>query len=297
MARDRIERLGCSLVQHGPLNDRVYLMKIGREPPSKVLHRVERLARERGYSKIFAKVPARVREVFLAKGYEEEAVVPGLFGGREDGAFLSRFPDVRRAQDSGASEAEAVLDAARGKRGRGTKAARQARIRQLGPEHAEEMAALFGRVFASYPFPIHDPEYLRRTMAEHVRYFGAFEGRALAALSSSEMDPAGANAELTDFATRPRFRGQGMAGALIRHMEASMADQGMATAYTIARACSFGMNIAFARRGYRFGGTLVNNTNIGGRLESMNVWYRALRKGTGEAGRTAPRLDKPAFPA
>jgi len=36
------------------------------------------------------------------------------------------------------------------------------------------------------------------------------------------------------------------------------------------------MNITFSRMGYRYSGTLLNNTNISGRLESMNVWYKFL---------------------
>jgi beta-lysine N6-acetyltransferase len=284
MARDRIERLGGSIVQHGPLNDRVYLMKMGDEPPAKVLHRLEVLARKGGYSKIFAKVPVRARKVFLGEGYEEEAAVPGLFRGREDGFFLSRFPGSWRARESRMSKVEEVLGAALKKRGAGPKESTSLRIRQLGPEHAEEMAALYGLIFDSYPFPIHDPEYLKSTMAENIRYFGVLGKEGLAALSSTEMDTAGANVELTDFATSPKWRGKGLAGALIRDMEGRMAERDMATAFTIARAESFGMNIAFARMGYRVGGTLVNNTNIGGRLESMNVWYRSL-KGKGRPAR------------
>jgi hypothetical protein len=34
------------------------------------------------------------------------------------------------------------------------------------------------------------------------------------------------------------------------------------------------MNITFTRASYRFSGMLVNNTNISGGIESMNVWYR-----------------------
>ncbi|MFH1725408.1 MAG: putative beta-lysine N-acetyltransferase, partial [Elusimicrobiota bacterium] len=48
---------------------------------------------------------------------------------------------------------------------------------------------------------------------------------------------------------------------------------------TIARAVSFGMNIAFARVGYSFGGTLWNNTNISGNIESMNIWHKRLDRG------------------
>ena len=36
------------------------------------------------------------------------------------------------------------------------------------------------------------------------------------------------------------------------------------------------MNITFAKHGYSFAGTLTNNTQISGQLESMNVWYKAL---------------------
>ena len=64
-----------------------------------------------------------------------------------------------------------------------------------------------------------------------------------------------------------------------------MQRRGILTAYTIARSLSYGMNITFARQGYRFGGTLTNNTEISGAIESMNVWYRSL------AGDAAP-LDE-----
>ena len=59
-------------------------------------------------------------------------------------------------------------------------------------------------------------------------------------------------------------------------MDHAARERGHRVAYTIARALSFGMNITFARRGYLFAGTLVNNTNISGRIESMNVWYKRL---------------------
>ena len=56
-------------------------------------------------------------------------------------------------------------------------------------------------------------------------------------------------------------------------METTMNDHGIHTQYTIARALSAGMNITFAKAGYRYAGTLVNNTDISGTIESMNVWY------------------------
>ena len=38
----------------------------------------------------------------------------------------------------------------------------------------------------------------------------------------------------------------------------------------------YGMNITFAKQKYIFAGTLVNNTDISGGIESMNIWYKPL---------------------
>jgi hypothetical protein len=46
--------------------------------------------------------------------------------------------------------------------------------------------------------------------------------------------------------------------------------------YTIARSYSAGMNITFAKQDYKYTGTLINNTNIFGKIESMNVWYKLV---------------------
>jgi len=98
----------------------------------------------------------------------------------------------------------------------------------------------------------------------------------LAALSSAETDPVRGMVEMTDFATHPEFRGMGFGVFLLQQMETAMRRRGFIAAYTIARAISPGMNIVFAKQGYLYGGSLINNTNICGRLESMNIWYKPL---------------------
>ena len=90
------------------------------------------------------------------------------------------------------------------------------------------------------------------------------------------MDAEHENAEMTDFATLPEFRAQGYAGILLKTMEEQMEKKGIKTVFTIARALSSGMNITFAKNGYTYGGRLVNNTNISGNIESMNIWYKKL---------------------
>lgn len=150
------------------------------------------------------------------------------------------------------------------------------RFRVCSPEDVDTMAQLYGCVFPSYPFPIHDPAYLAQIMASHVRFVTAESDGRMVALASTEMDAENKAVEMTDFATLHEWRGQRLARRLLIYMEQLMRAEEMITAFTIARAVSPGMNITFARLGYEYGGRLVNNTNIGGAIESMNVWHKRL---------------------
>lgn len=278
---DRQIRIGSSLVQHGEESDRVYLMELDRRDMPDLVHRLDDLAHRWGYGKIFAKVPRSCRREFRDHGYETEALVPGFFSGREAGHFMCKYLDPTRAEPRHAGKIAKVLQVAKA---RARARARQAApddivLERCTPEHAEVMARVYREVFPSYPFPIHQPEFLLETMDSHVTYFAAWRDDELVALSSAEKYLEGGHAEMTDFATIPERRGEGLASALLSRAEDHVRRRGFAVAYTIARALSFGMNITFARSGYRFAGTLVNNTQISGRIESMNVWYKDLRSG------------------
>ena len=150
-------------------------------------------------------------------------------------------------------------------------------IRFCHPEDASEMSQVFRSVFETYPFPIFDAEYLTTVMKnKQACYFCIEKDQQINAIAASEIDPDHKGVEMTDFATLPEYRGQGLAGILLENMERAMVGKGLKTAFSIARALSPAMNILFASKGYAFGGTLVNNTNISGRIESMNVWYKPL---------------------
>lgn len=276
---DAVEWLDGARIQHGPSNQRIYVMSLRRGAGPTVLPLLDRLAREHRYTKIFAKVPETDRNAFAQHGYREEACIPGFFRDGLSVYFMGCYLDPRRAEDPHRAELEAVVKTAlaRGPRTEAPVLPAGYRLAEARPEDAERLAALYAQVFASYPFPIHDPAFLRKTMAEHTAYFLVFHGDALVAAASAEITPEDGAAEMTDFATRPDDRGRGLAGALLNAMEHAMAARGLQTVYTIARAPSQGMNMAFARAGYAFGGTLVRNTQIGGHIESMNVWHKALK--------------------
>jgi putative beta-lysine N-acetyltransferase len=274
---DTIEKLGESLIQHGKDSDRVYLMKLAPADAPSIVERIEHLAETCDYSKLFCKVPAPWRDQFAEAGYREEARIPQFFSGQIDVAFMSRFRKADRATMSAEQRAtvENVIELALAKQNETVRSPRAA-TRRLLEDDTPNLAELYRQVFPSYPFPIFDEAYLRQTMATHIRYYGAFEGDTLVAAASAETDPEGRNAEMTDFATAPEHRKKGLAVALLQAMEIDMKSAGFTTLYTIARALSPGMNITFARCGYTFSGTLINNTQISGGIESMNVWYKNL---------------------
>jgi len=271
---DRIESIGGSVLQHGPVNARIYLMKLDPADLPGLFNTLDRMAARHGYTKIFAKVPSAYLPAFQERGFRVEAEIPRFFGG-DSAVFLARYLDPQRAIEQYPDLVRENLELARAKAGEGTGTG-DTSIREMGPDDAPEMAALYKLVFATYPFPIHDPNYLQATMRTHVRYFGIRRQGRLVALASSEMDSSSSSVEMTDFATDPEFRGHGYAARILQHMEHQIVADGFRTAFTIARAYSAGMNITFAKLGYSYAGTLTSNTNISGRIESMNVWYKAL---------------------
>jgi len=253
-------------------------MKLAREDLPEILGHMDELAKQHGYTKIFAKVPASVEKHFTIAGFRVEAAVPDFYNGKEDGLFLARYYDEKRLADSASERVREVLEVARAKgtaRPGPTNDAPHI-CRLTTPEDCQQMSRLYKQVFASYPFPIDDPDYLRKTMAENISYAGIWQDEKLVALASAELDRKSANAEMTDFATLPEHRDGGLASTLLHYLEEQVHKQGVQTCYTIARATSYAMNITFARNGYEYGGTLTNNTQIAGALESMNVWYKSL---------------------
>ena len=245
---DTVQTLGATRIQHGEFNDRIYVMKLDPADVPEVIPRLEDLAVRHGYGKVIVKAPARCVQAFADSGYTEEAQIPRFFDGREGVHFMVRYHDRKRQVERKPKTVEKNLALALAKQAAGERPRR--------PQ--------WGNAVVS-----------RATEAD-VDFFKVERDGRLVALASAEMAPADGNAEMTDFATLPELRGQGAAQGLLTAMERAMAERAMPTVFTIARAYSTGMNVTFAKSGYTFGGTLTGNTNIGGAVESMNVWYKHL---------------------
>ena len=277
--KDTVVTVGNSIIQHGKHSDRVYLMSIDPADMPDIADLVIKIASEKDYSKIFAKVPVSLREPFVERGFRVEAEVPRFFFNREACAFMAKYLDPLRemsADKEGCEEVLRIVESKSGKPAATGELGPNWSIRKLDPSDARHAVAIYKVVFATYPFPIHDESYIQKTMRENVAYYGVYHDLGLVALASAEMDPPKQYAEMTDFATLPDYRGHHLAEYLLRRMEEDVAQQTIKMSFTIARAVSVGMNLTFARCGYDFAGTLYNNTNISGGIESMNVWYKHL---------------------
>ena len=277
---DQIIKIGNSTVQHGSNNNRVYLMKLNKRDFPNIIADLFSLANKHAYSKIFAKVPRWAAEAFEGEGFYNEAVIPGFYSGTEDVCFMSFYLTDERKQVSPEDHSiiKNNIDLALSKQNQSSIGNRppDVIINVLDKTDAKPLTELYKKVFDCYPFPVFEEEYIQATMEENIVYFGAWVNDRLIAASSAEMDIEGKNAEMTDFATDPEFLGQNLSLFLLYQMEKEMRNRDFKTLYTIARSFSAGMNITFAKSSYNFAGTLINNTYISTKIESMNVWYKNI---------------------
>lgn len=242
---DNIEKIGLgTVIQHGKLSNRVYLMKLNQDDFPVILEKIRILAEDNSYSKIFCKAPAWAVPVFISKGYVIEAHIPDFYDNQVDVFFLSKFLSINRLQNFEYLKMKELTQLFLS-----TDSAKKSKevptifnFCALNAEDVDEITFLYKKVFESYPFPIFNPDYILSTMNENVQYYGIRFNGELIALSSAEIDKKGKNVEMTDFATLPAFRGNKLASLLLGNMELEMKKQDIKTLYTIARLNSMAMN-------------------------------------------------------
>jgi putative beta-lysine N-acetyltransferase len=275
---DSVITYGKSLLQHGTFNNRVYIITLAEDDLPGIIGFADDLAETKGYTKIIGKIPTSAGELFSQAGYIIEASIPEFYQGKEEAVFMAKYTDPSRRENSESTKHADTLAAVQNHTNHRKEAylPEGFTLRPARTDDAEYLADLFQRVFPTYPFPIFDSEYLKKSMQDNVRYFLIMQGEKIAASSACEVDEVSLTVEMTDFATDPMYRGRGFAGILLDEMEKAMRKEGILTGYTIARSVSLPMNAVFAGAGYRFGGMLPNNTNISGSIENMNIWYKKL---------------------
>src|SRR5690554_1294676 len=250
---DKLETIGQSVVQHGKYNDRIYLLDLNPKDIPKIFGTFNSLLKENKYAKIIAKVPEKYKHVFYEKGFFEEANVPNFYNGNEKMLFLAKYHKHERKIDKEKHKAEKVLKAANKKQVvKYIKFDNNFSYKVLDESYTEQMIKIYKKVFTTYPFPIFNGDYILETMNDNIIYFGVFKKNELIAISSCEINYQKSYVEMTDFAVLEKYRGRKIPLYLLKQMEDYMKKKGIKKAYTMARALSYGMNIAFKKMGYEY---------------------------------------------
>lgn len=273
---DKKEAIGKSIIYHGKHNDRIYISHLDVDDYSEVINRVDSLIKQEHYTKIFAKTPAHLEHNFSKNGFIPEGTIPNYYNGQSDVLFMCKYfsPERKFLSTQNKEKIDKIITLTETKIKKEPNK-QSVKISDLNLNQMDALAQLYRDVFPSYPFPIFESSYLQQSL-DSCYYYGVYDKNQLVAAASSEVNVEESSAEMTDFATLSSYRGQGFAFELLKEMERNMSRLGIKTVYTIARAISPGMNITFSKNAYSYGGLLVNNTNIGGQIESMNIWYKHL---------------------
>src|SRR5690606_38206269 len=230
---DKIEKIGNSTVQYGNSNDRVFLLKYDPADNKKILPELDRLAKEGGYSKIVTKIHTDNLPDFILNGYKVEDFIPKYYNGKTDCVMASKYFDKKRGKSPKKllKTFSGLIDSVNGDSK--VMGLNGFSIRKLDEADAVPVTEVLKSVFETYPFPVHKPEYILKTMrSRSAIYFGIWDNDKLIGVSTAETDFDNKNAEMTDFAVLPEYRGQNLASHLLGFMEKEMKTEGIKTVYT-----------------------------------------------------------------
>lgn len=269
-----------SVISYDRYNDRIDLIKLNDEEANYTVEILEKAIKVRRYSKISAKIPFRNREPFLKKGYIIEANIPNLYKGNEEGLFLAKYFSVERREEKNKELINKVIHEALKNKNKN----RYSRLllkkdliyRLVTEKESRELADFYKTNLKSHLYSVLDYKYIENSIRSNVIYGVIYKKEKIIAAVACEVDRENLNAEMIDFAGDEKFRGKGLACYLLSSMEEEMKKIGIRTLYSIVRAKSFDANIIFSKIGFKFSGTLINNTNVCGAVESMNVWYKEI---------------------
>ncbi len=231
-------------------------------------------ADKRGRDRIVVFADTDTSTGLIDEGFVPEAIMPGFYEGEEDCVVLAGFGSADRtglAHPREVAHVRSLLETPRPKRPRP-----DIETQLAVPEDAEDIAQLLDETFDDYPTPSHDPAYVRRQIEQGTPFRFVTDGDRMVSCASADLVEAAKNAELTDCATRPSHRGQGLMRAILEDLMGDLQKMNYTGAFTLARARIPGVNLAFARLGFTLHGCMAQSCRIGDGIEDMNVWSRSL---------------------
>jgi putative beta-lysine N-acetyltransferase len=261
-------------------NQRLRILEYEAEDLEALILRCRWLAEANGFDKILFMAHRSDWRGFLRHGYVLEAVLAHYHRG-EDAFVVSKFRSQERLTSHVLMEEILAIERLMAEP-TGGPAGRQPlpegyRVRAAQRDDIPALLTLYRGIFESYPSPLVYASYLETVFQKDSLYMVCEHAGRVVAAASAELHPGELAAELTDCATLPETRGLGLMSHLLVALEEELRRRRYVCGYTMARARSFGMNRVFHRLGYAFSGRLVNNCDIYGAYEDMNIWVKDLR--------------------
>lgn len=243
-----------------------------------IYKRVVEIAKTHALTKVFIKSREVDWQTFLSKGCMLEGIYKGYFNG-SDAYCMAMYDDLARRTSDYWLEEDQILQQVLSlpvKPDRPLVPSNMT-MRLARLEDAEQLSQLYNHIFQTYPTPMNDAIYVAKTMREGTIYYLVETHDQLISAASAEINSVYANAEMTDCATLPAYRNQGLMRLLIHALEAELVARQITSAYSLSRALSFGMNAVFYQMGYGYYGRLTKNCDIYDKFEDMNLWAKSLK--------------------
>jgi len=242
-----------------------------------LLKHTEEIVHQHQAEKLIIKGRSEDFLTFYENGFQSEAIIDRYFLG-SDAHFFSKFYSLERKKndhwitEDGMVHSILQLDPSIEK----GYPPKEYQLKKADESFADELSSLYRKVFEIYPTPLHDPEYVKKTMKDGTIYYVFFHQGKIVSAASAEINFFYKNAELTDCATLTEHRKYGLMKIILHELEAELKRKGIFCAYSIARALSFGMNAVLFQLGFKYRGRLMNNCYIYDKLENMNMWVKNL---------------------
>lgn len=275
-------------------NQRIKILDYEASDIGQLILKVRYLAEANSFDKIICMARRQDWQTFLRYGYVLEAVIKYYLNG-EDAFVVSKFRSQERLTSHNLMEEVLMIEKVMERQWDSVSVRPLPSgydVRLAKREDIPELLELYASIFETYPSPLIHASYLETVFQQDTLFAVCTRDGEIVSAASAETHPHVHAAELTDCATKKTARGLGLMSHILSALEENIAEKGYVCAYTMARSRSYGMNNVFYRLGYEFMGRLINNCDIYGDYEDMNIWVRDLRNGPRNSVRPPPVIDE-----
>lgn len=259
-------------------NERIRVIDYEAVDNQGLVRYLDLLCKKNEFSKVFLKAKADEWEKLLPYGFVLEGVFKYFFNGEHAYCLSKFYTQDRRISMNFDKETEILERVSKIEPDSSPPAlTSEFELRDAKEEDISEIASLYNKVFETYPIPLDQPKYIEQLMSGDYLFMVITHRDKIISCASADINLRLGNAEITDCASHPDYRGKGLMYAVIASLEDEVRERGIHCLYSIARALSPGMNTVFKKLGYTYTGRLVNNCNIFGKFEDMNLWVKKIQ--------------------